>query len=241
MNNKKAKKKLVVALVVVGSVLAVGVGAGFIFQDRLNIAANDIKTSIENQGKPKFVFNATKFPDWATAGNVYTNPDDITGDFPGSKDDLPIAGINVSQCEQGSGCNELVKKCEPWRDDKPSCKELVRSTTNTHCFVSLFYNERKIDPEKEVAKYIEHNKSFDSMTTQEAGARTLTISTPEGDKTYRLHLYDYKSRGSDTIKRGNAIGYVALAHGHIDIRSVCSEVRQLDETLPVLEAIGLEV
>ena len=240
--NKKTKKsKLPLILTVVGLLLVVGATAGFIFQDKIKTVANDVKVSIENQGKPKFTFDTAKFPDWATAGNVYTNSGDITDDFIGNKDDLPISGINVSQCENGSNCNKLVKKCEPWSDDKADCKALAKSTTNTHCFVMAFYNERKIDPEEEVTKYIDHNKSFGSMIIQEAGIKTLTMDTPEGEKEYKLHYYDYQNKGSDTIKRGNAIGYISLTDGHIDVRSVCSETNQLDETLPVLSAIRLEV
>ena len=239
--NKKTKNRLPFILTVVGLLLVVSVVAGFIFQDKIKTVATDIKTNIENQGKPKFIFDTSKYPDWATAGNVYTNPNDITDDYIGSKDDLPISGINVNQCENGSNCNKLVKKCEPWNDNKPSCKELAQSTTNTHCFVMAFYNERKVDPDKEVAKYIDHNKSFGSMVIQEVGVKTLTMDTPEGNKEYKLHYYDYVNKGGDTIKHGNAIGYISLANGHIDIRSICSETNQLDETLPILSAIRLAV
>jgi hypothetical protein len=80
----------------------------------------NIQTDLRNQGKPKFVFDTAKFPDWATAGNVYTNPDDITGDGYGNKDDLPTSGMNISQCVSGSNCNKLVEKCDPWQDEELS-------------------------------------------------------------------------------------------------------------------------
>ncbi len=235
--NKNTKSKLPTILIAVGLLLVVGVVASFIFQDKLKTIATDI----ENSRKPNFTLDTAKFPDWATAGNVYTNPDDITDDFQGSKDDVPISGVTVSQCENGSNCNNLVNQCEPYADDKPSCKKLAQSTLNAHCFVSVFYNERKVDPEQEVAKYIEHNKSFSSMVIQAAGAKTLTMNTPDGNKEYMLHYYDYQNKSGETIKRGNAIGYISLENGHIDIRSVCSETNQLDETLPILSAIRLEV
>lgn len=238
--NKDAKSKLPTIFIVVSILSLLGLIAGFIFQDTLKTAATDVKASIENQGKPKFTFDTARFPDWSTAGNVYTNPDDVTDDFQGSKDDLPISGINVNQCEARSNCNTLVEKCEPWSENKPACKELVQSTMNTHCFVMLFYNERKVDPEQEVTKFIDHVKSFGSMSIQEVGVRTLTMSTPEGNKSYALHTYDYNNKGDDTIKRGNAIGYISLTNGHIDIRSVCSEANQIDETVPILSAIRLE-
>lgn len=239
--NKKTKKKLVALLLSIGVIIAVIV-VSFIFQDTFKTVATDVKTSIENQGKPKFVFDTAKFPDWATAGNVYTNPDDVTDDFQGSKDDLPISGIIVSQCKMGSNCNTLVGKCKP-QDNGVSedCRRLAEYTTDSHCFVSLSYYERKVDPEQEVAKYIEHNNSFGSMTITEAGVKSLTMDTPDGNKEYTLHYYDYESKTGDTIKRGNAIGYVALTSGHIDVRSVCTEASQLDETLPILSAIQLKI
>lgn len=239
--NKKTKKKLVALLLSIGVIIAVIV-VGFIFQDTFKTVATDVKTSIENQGKPKFVFDTAKFPDWATAGNVYTNPDDVTDDFQGSKDDLPISGIIVSQCKTGSNCNTLVGKCKP-QDNGVSedCRRLAEYTTDSHCFVSLSYYERKVDPEQEVAKYIEHNNSFGSMTITEAGVKSLTMDTPDGNKEYTLHYYDYESKTGDTIKRGNAIGYVALTSGYIDVRSVCTEASQLDETLPILSAIQLKI
>lgn len=239
--NKKSNKKIRIVVASLSLVLLAGVVVGVIFQDKIKSVASDVSTSIENQGKPRFAFDTAKFPDWATAGNAYTDPNDITDDGQGSKDDLPISGIIVNQCENGSSCSNLVKQCEPYADSKPSCKKLAQSTMNTHCFVSAFYNERKVEPEQEVAKYIEHNKSFGTMVIQEAGVKTLTMNTPDGSKEYTLHYYDYQNKSGETIKHGNAIGYISLTNGHIDIRSVCSETNQLNETLPILSAIRLEV
>lgn len=240
--NKKTKRKVQLILILVGLLLSIGAIAAFVFQDKIKTVANDVKVGIENQGKPKFVFDTAKFSDWATAGNVFTNPNDVTDDFQGSKDDLPISGIIVSQCKTGSNCNTLVGKCKP-QDNGVSedCRRLAEYTTDSHCFVSLSYYERKVDPEQEVAKYIEHNNSFGSMTITEAGVKSLTMDTPDGNKEYTLHYYDYESKTGDTIKRGNAIGYVALTSGHIDVRSVCTEASQLDETLPILSAIQLKI
>ncbi len=227
-------------LMVVGVLLLFGLIFSLIFQDTLKTVANGVKTSIENQGKPKFTFDTEEFPDWSTVGNVYTNPDDITDDFQGSKDDLPIAGMNVNQCKSGSNCSKLVEQCEPWSETKPACKKLAQSTINTNCFVSVFYNERKVNPDQEVEKFINHVKSFGTMTIQEVGVKTLTMHTPEGNKEYILYNYEYKNKGGDTIKQGHAIGYISLTNGHIDVRSICTEASQVDETIPVLSAIRLE-
>jgi len=240
LKNRGKKRRPTTVLIIVSALALLALTAGFISQDTLKTVATDVKSSIENQGKPKFVFDTEKFPDWATVGNVYTNPDDITDDFQGSKDDLPLAGMNVNQCERGSNCVKLIERCEPWSEDKPACKKLAQSTMNTNCFVSVFYNERKVDPEQEVVKFIDNVNSFGGMTIQEVGTKTLTMLTPEGRKEYTLHNYKYKNQGSDTIKQGNAIGYISLSNGHIDIRSICTEASQVDETISVLSAIRLE-
>ena len=236
----KNKKKLPIALSVITLLLLASVVTSIILQDDIKTVTSDIRTGIENRDKPKFVFNTENFPDWATTGTSYINPKDITDDYVGSKGELPVSSITISQCENGSNCNKLVEKCDPRSENSPSCKELVKSTLNTHCFVSASYSIRTIKPDDEVSKYIEHIKSFDSIVVQEAGIKTLTMNTPEGKKEYKFHYYDYKNKGSDTIKRGNAIGYISLENGHIDVRSVCSETQQLDETLPVLAALVVE-
>ena len=66
------------------------------------------------------------------------------------------------------------------------------------------------------------------------------MDTPEGSKNYKLHYYDYGGKSSDLTKHGNAIGYVSLTRGHIEVRSICTETSQLDETLPILQAVRLE-
>lgn len=243
IENKQGKiKKMPIILVVIGLVLVTGVIACFIFQDKIKTIMADTKTEIENRGKPKFIFATAKFPDWATTGNNWVNPKDIT-DYGGSpKDDLPIADISVQQCKTGSRCSDLVEKCRPWHDDKnTNCKALSQGTMNSPCFVMAFYNNKIIDSEQAVTAYLDHQKSFDNFTTvKEAGSRTLTMDTPEGSKNYKLHYYDYGGKSSDLTKHGNAIGYVSLTRGHIEVRSICTETSQLDETLPILQAVRLE-
>lgn len=234
----KTNKKLPIILISVGLFLGI---TGLLFQDKLKIAVAGIQTSIENQGKPKFSFDTSQFPDWATAGNVYTNPNDFTDGHSVGKDDLPISNINVTQCEPGSNCSKLVKECDPWHDDKPSCKALAQATINTNCFVMAFYNERKVDPKQEVLKYIDNIRSFGDMTIEETNTKTLSMGTFEGEKSYKLHYYEYQKTSGQTMKSGNAIGYVSLENGRVEIRSICSEVNQIDETLPVLSNIRLEL
>ena len=81
LKNRGKKRRPTTVLIIVSALALLALTAGFISQDTLKTVATDVKSSIENQGKPKFVFDTEKFPDWATVGNVYTNPDDITDDF----------------------------------------------------------------------------------------------------------------------------------------------------------------
>ena len=242
IKNKQSKgRKLPITLTIIGLILTAGVIAGFVFQNKLKGAISDIQTNVENQGKPKFIFATAKFPDWATTGNNWVNPKDITDYGGSSRDDLPIADISVQQCKTGSSCSDLVEKCRPWHDDKnTNCKALAQSTMNSPCFVMAFYNDKIIDSEQATTTYINHQKSFgDFMTVKEVGSRTLAMDTPEGNKNYKLHYYDYESKSSDLTKHGNAIGYVSLSSGHVEVRSICTETSQLDETLPILQAVRL--
>src|SRR5690606_20229598 len=72
MKNESQKtnknKKLLIIFLVIGLLLATGVIFGFVFQDNIKTIAMNIKTDIENRGKPKFIFNTEQFSDWATVG-----------------------------------------------------------------------------------------------------------------------------------------------------------------------------
>lgn len=229
----KKYKVLAVAILLVAAGVAT---AGFIFRDHIA----DVISTNSDDGKPKFVFDTAKFPEWATAGNIKTNPKDVTN-YQGDEGEIPVASITITQCEVGSHCNVLVEKCEPWSDDNSSCKELASVTTNTHCFVMAFYYDTTIESgDAAVAKYIDRQKSFDDyMTVQESGVKALSMNTPEGSKPYNFHYYDYSAKGSSNIKRGNAIGYIPLTSGHVEVRGICSESSQLDETLSVLSSVQL--
>lgn len=123
---------------------------------------------------------------------------------------------NVSQ---GSNCYNLVDACKQRRDDKAECKTLAEYTMNTRCFVSLFYNERTIDPEGSCSVYQKTNELrwlYDSTRSwhkkPSQWTRLKVIKST-------LHYYDYQNKGGDTIKKHrNAIGYIALASGHIDMQ-----------------------
>ena len=236
MSNKKRVKLPIIFITI--SLLAILGVTGLIFKDEIKTVTASLGLGVENQSKPTFAFNTSEFPDWATGGNVHTNPDDIT-DYGGkSKDSISITSLNVSQCKTGSNCNELVKKCIPSQGSNESCKQLEQSTTNTPCFVSAYYNKQIIDVNKARDDELKQWAKYGTEPS-DVGVKTLTISTPEGDKNYSLYQYDTNNTDA-SYKRGSAFGFVPLNSGHIEIRSVCWEASQLNETLPVLSAIRLE-
>ena len=241
MNNKniKPRSKLCPTLIIVGLVLVVGTIASFVFQDKIKTVVNDARVSIENQGKPKFTFDAAKFPDWATTGNIFMNPDDITDDFQASKEDSSISGIIVNQCETGSNCNKLMEKCIPHKGIGEDCKQLEQKTVNANCFVSIYYSKQAIDINTAKSDELKQWSGFGTAPT-EIGVETLTMRTQEGDKNYELYQFDTNNKDA-TYRQGSAFGFISLNDGHIEVRSICWQADQLDETLPVLSAIQLEV
>ena len=66
------------------------------------------------------------------------------------------------------------------------------------------------------------------------------MRTQEGDKNYELYQFDTNNKDA-TYRQGSAFGFISLNDGHIEVRSICWQADQLDETLPVLSAIQLEV
>jgi len=231
MSSEKQKtknKKLPIILSIAGLLLVAGVVGGFVFQGKIKTVAADIAANIENRGKPKFIFDIAKFPDWATAGNVWTNTEDV------AKGSVPITGISIAQCTPGSKCSNLVEKCR----SGDQCEKLKQVTADG-CSVHLDYWEQSIDPDTAVADKMKQDTSSGGMAVRGIGMKTLSMATPEGDKEYQLHQYDISHSGGDSYKRGNALGYVSLSNGHIKVQSVCDEANRLDETLPVLNAVRL--
>lgn len=237
-NKQHKSRRLPIILSVIGLVLIAGVIAGFLFQDKLKTAVADVQTNIENNGKPQFVFAAAQFPDWATSGNVYANLNDTTGDGGEGKTDVPISGINISQCKAGSNCSMLVQKCDPHDKNNTYCRQLDEDTTDTHCSVSAYYKEQTIDPSVAVADELKQWSKFGTTPT-EVGTKTLAMVTPDGSKSYQFYQYDTNNKDA-TYKRGSAFGFIPLSNGHIEVRGVCWEARQLDEVLPTLNAVSLK-
>lgn len=168
----------------------------------------------------KFVYDDTKVSGWWTYGNNY--PDSSAADSNTPKDvQWPIADISIHQCNIATKCTNPEK-----------------DTVGAHCFVSTFYMDGAINPDKAIADMIGQNKKWGTTVTEIAN-KTLTMTTPDGNKPYILHEFDYDTNGGETIKRGNAQGYISLNKGYIDIRAVCDEANQLDEALPALNAIRL--
>ena len=225
--------KLPITLVVIGLVLALGAAGYFIFHDKIEASATDIKADIDHSGDPSFAFDNAKFPDWASAGNVWSDAAD------GAENDAPIATISVAQCTPNSHCGELVEKCRPNKGKGSACGQLQRDTADG-CNIHLSYMKHSINPDMALADEVKQQTSFnDGTAMREVGVKTVQIDTPEGTKQYQLHEYDVTHGTDTTYKRGDALGFVSLTDGHVEVQIVCNAASQLDETLPVLSATRL--
>ncbi len=220
MNTRKQtihfqKSKLLIALIVLIAIVTLGITLWVWHQK-----SEAVSTAQEKTHPVKFVYDNAKTPGWWTSGNNY--PDPSTADSNTPKDTKwPIADISLHQCK-------VTTKCSNPEQD----------TAGAHCFVSTFYMDGTIEPDKSITDMISQNKGWGTTVT-EVASKTLTMSTPEGTKSYILHQFDYDTNGGETVKRGNAQGYISLNNGYMDIRAVCNEASQLDEAVPALNAIRL--
>ncbi len=240
MSNKQPRRKLAIILIISGVVFISGLALGLIFQDTIKTTASNLMANDKNKDTPKFIFDSASLPDWATSGNSWVNPDEFTDDGSGNKDELPVSSINVQQCDKGSNCSQLISKCSLWDDNNEHCQKLVQQTSAAPCFVMAFYKDTVIDSATAADQYISKQKAFGSMVITKVNTKTLSMDTPEGNKQYSLDYYDYENKSDSQTKRGNAIGYLALTNGHVEVRSICTASDQLDQTLPALSAIKLE-
>lgn len=220
MNTRKEttifqRSKLLIVMITSLVVVILGVSLWIWHQESEAASATQKQTP-----SVKFVYDKTKVPGWWTFGNNYPDPSAADSNTP--KDaQWPIADISVHQCKIATKCSNPEK-----------------DTTDAHCFVSTFYMDSTINPDKAITDMISRNKGWGTTVT-EVASKTLTMSTPEGDKSYILHQFYYDTNGGETVKRGNAQGYISLNKGYIDIRAVCNEASQLDEAVPALNAIRL--
>lgn len=208
-------------LLVILAVILVGVG-GIAYKMHKKSETSDSKPSQQTIAKPQFVFDNQELPNWWTAGNRSPSIDQITEGPEMSEQDLPIADMSIHHCK-----------------DSQSCSNAGMDVAEDNCFVMLFAGNGSIDPVKAVERKMKENQSFGDMIIEEVGVKTLSINTPEGQKSYQLHQYQYTNKGHGATLKGNALGYVSLDKTHIQIQSVCAEANQLDGTLPVLEAVTL--
>ncbi len=219
--NQKSKSKKLSIIITIGLLLVAGIVLGLVFQDKIK-ADTDTATS----NKPRFVFDAARFPDWASTGNTQQDTD-------------TIAVIGATQCTEGSGCSSLVEECRANIDkNDQSCQKLEQYTAGG-CMVSAHYLSGTINPDTVVKDELEKWSSFGNMP-EEVGVKSLSMNTPDGDKTYRFYQYDTNNT-QGKYKRGSAFGFIPLNSGYIEVRSVCWEASQLENALPILNAIRLEV
>lgn len=206
-NQKIKNKKLPVIIAAAGLLLAIG-AAGFLLRDGFTAFPGPLQVDLEGSGKPRFVFDTAKLPDWASFGSVWLDASEIEG---GSESH---AAFSATQCVEGSNCSSLVEQCRVQIDESnQSCQKLEEYKADG-CMVLAYYFESLVNPDTVVADELQEWGSF-GTDPQEVGVKTLTMNTPEGDKEYQFYQYD--TNNSSEYKRGSAFGFVPLRDGHIEV------------------------
>lgn len=129
----------------------------------------------------------------------------------------------------------MKDKCKS--TSKPQCEKLQQHTDTGACMAHLYYFNQSVNPDEKIADFLEPIPGFE-IDKREVGVKTLSMNTPEGDKTYKLHQYNSDNKSGD-YKSGVSLGYIPLDSGYIEIQGICDEASQLDEVLPVLDAVRL--
>lgn len=232
--NKHSKNKKLPLLLVAGVLVLVGVITGFVFQENIRAIATDITASVQDRDKPKFALDTAEFSDWVTSGNTYHD---------GEQDGSQTTAMLVSQCEPDSHCSDLMDdslmadKCET--TSKQQCEKLQQATDAGACMVHFYHYNHPISPNEAISDFLKPTPGFE-VDIREVDVETLNMSTPEGDKAYQLHQYNSDNKSGD-YKSGVSLGYIPLKDSHIEIRGICDTSDQLDEVLPILNAVRLEV
>lgn len=231
--NKNSKNKRLLVAVAVFVLLLVGLAAFYILRNQDTGDSAFFNLNLDHLSKTEFVFDNEQFPDWVVAGNTYHDNEDKNESF---------TAFSVDQCQSGSYCRDLMSEdiakdqCKTLHDQ---CEALQKTTDAGHCTIHLYHSNIQISPEEKIANNLKRNAEL-GIDSQEIGVKTLSMDTPEGDKSYQLHQY-HSDNKSGNYKSGVSQGYISLDSGHIDIRAICNESSQLDEVLPVLKAIRLTV
>lgn len=239
-NTHANNKKLLMVFALAGVLLLAGMVGAFMFQDNIKSVATGVSSGIANENRPKFVFDAEKFPDWISSGN--TRHDGTNDPNLSREERVASATLGAYQCALGSNCSALVNDnlvedgCRS--TSKQLCEEIQQLTDAGMCAVHVNYFNYPVDPGSAIAEDFKPTPGF-KQTTHEIDVKSLSMSTPEGIETYQLHQFDNDNSGG--YKKGVSVGYIPLENSHIKVQGICDESSQLDEVLPVLKAIRLTI
>lgn len=164
---------------------------------------------------PAFSFDSKVAHDW-WAGANFNSRATVDKNYAGSEpiDKLPVAGRVINQ-----GGSEA----------KPV----------NGCFVMLAYYDYSMDTDA-IRKTKEDGMTAKSQLIMQRGKiHDMTISTPEGIKTYQLYQYGISGPGSDTMQRGIELAYAKLSNGYISVEGDCQKPTQLDGTVLGIHSISL--
>src|SRR5690606_23894617 len=123
-----------------------------------------LEVSLEETSSPRFIFDAEKFPDWASPGNFqHEESESIEGrEY--------VVSLHATQCKEGSDCGRLVKDCYAGNQ----CSHLEDLVADG-CFINALYFKRTTDAEAAVAYRVGQLHDFGN-TPKEVKVNTLTMN-----------------------------------------------------------------
>lgn len=162
--------------------------------------------------KPLFTFNESSAPGWWAAENWH-----------GSND-----GSNVEQGEDKS----LITGRNYFSG--------TREQPGT-CFVMYFYKEGTVDAGSAIQDITDKSADKEAgESMQKLGTHNYTLQTFNGVKNFELHQYELVGGEANQKASGIEVAYVPLNEGYVEIRGHCEKADQLNQTLPLFEAVSLK-
>lgn len=109
------------------------------------------------------------------------------------------------------------------------------------CFVMYFYKKGSVDVASAIEKIANESANKDAgESMQKLGTLNYAMQTIDGTKEFELHQFNLVGGSANQTASGIEVGFIPLSEGYIEIRGNCENAEQLEQTLPVFEAVGLK-
>ncbi len=115
----------------------------------------------------------------------------------------------------------------------------IFDSNETHaCFVSTEYKSGTIDVAADLQHRRETLEKNGNYTMTELDTKALKLQIPSSMEPYELHQFSVTTpKGAEKVKEGQAVGYVQLSDGYVELSGYCDLARQLKRIIAPLEAI----